>query len=106
MMRRLSLVALASVVCGKKREKHGADVASWIRERAHHLNKTDEAGDERQFAGVYECPDTGEAYSAAFLRGRGVPPGGRLFFDEIGCPGVGAATDPPPARAGAQGRSS
>ena len=80
MMRRLSLVALASVVCGKKREKHGADVASWIRERAHHLNKTDEAGDERQFAGVYECPDTGEAYSAAFLRGRGVPPGGRLVF--------------------------
>ena len=69
---RLAVVCLLleCVSGGKKREQHGADLASWVRDRTHHLNKTDETGDEvgrDKFAGVYECPDTGEAYSAAFL---------------------------------------
>lgn len=60
-------VAAARSSMGKKREAHGTSVASWVRERTHHLNASDERGDDRHFAGVYECPDTGEAYSAAFL---------------------------------------
>ena len=61
------LLLLATAVVAKQREKHGADVASFVRSRAKHLNKTDEAGEVSKFAGVYECPDVGEAYSAAFL---------------------------------------
>ncbi|KAH8068251.1 hypothetical protein JL721_6825 [Aureococcus anophagefferens] len=71
MVLRWLVVALAAVD-GKKRERHGADVASWVRDRTHHLNASEEAGDESRFAGTYECPDTGEAYSAAFLCTRAV----------------------------------
>ena len=45
---------------------HGADVAAFVRDRRRHLNATDEEGDSN-FAGTYQCPEAGEAYSAAFL---------------------------------------
>ena len=45
---------------------HGADVAAFVRDRRRHLNATDEEGDH-SFAGTYQCPEAGEAYSAAFL---------------------------------------
>ena len=45
---------------------HGADVAAFVRDRRRHLNVTDEEGDHN-FAGTYQCPEAGEAYSAAFL---------------------------------------
>ena len=45
---------------------HGADVAAFVRDRRRHLNVTDEEGDH-SFAGTYQCPEAGEAYSAAFL---------------------------------------
>ena len=45
---------------------HGADVAAFVRDRRRHLNVTDEEGDSN-FAGTYQCPEAGEAYSAAFL---------------------------------------
>ncbi|KAH8098958.1 hypothetical protein JL720_1930 [Aureococcus anophagefferens] len=70
MVLRWLVVALA--VDGMKRERHGADVASWVRDRTHHLNASEEAGDESSFAGTYECPDAGEAYSAAYLCTRAV----------------------------------
>ena len=71
MVLRWLVVALAAVD-GMKRERHGADVASWVRDRTHHLNASEEAGDESSFAGTYECPDAGEAYSAAYLCTRAV----------------------------------
>ena len=37
-----------------------------MRDRRRHLNATDEEGDH-SFAGTYQCPEAGEAYSAAFL---------------------------------------
>lgn len=53
------------------KQTHGADVAAFVRDRRRHLNATDEGGDAT-FAGTYQCPETGEAYSAAFLCKRSV----------------------------------
>ena len=69
MVLRWLVVALGTAM---KRERHGADVASWVRDRTHHLNASEEAGDESRFAGTYECPEAGEAYSAAYLCTRAV----------------------------------
>ena len=66
------LVVVFALAAAMKRERHGADVASWVRDRTHHLNASEEAGDESSFAGTYECPDVGEAYSAAYLCTRAV----------------------------------
>ena len=63
----LLLLLLVAPAAHAKKQQHGADVAAYVRDRKKHLNRTDEFGDTKDFAGTYECPDAGEAYSAAFL---------------------------------------
>ena len=57
------LLLLAAPLYGRP---YGADVAAFVRDRRRHLNVTDEDGDH-SFAGTYQCPEAGEAYSAAYL---------------------------------------
>ena len=62
MIARLALVSVAVDAAGK----HGQEVAQWTRNH----KQFDEAtllGERGAFAGLYACPDAGEAYSAAYL---------------------------------------
>ena len=62
MIARLALVGVAVDAAGK----HGQEVAQWTRNH----KQFDEAtllGERGAFAGLYACPDAGEAYSAAYL---------------------------------------